>query len=150
MRASASPRAPRRAPGLPRRRRAKAPPGRSRSPPGSVLVLAGSSCVPPLGVGSFLLLLVLVLVVLFLVVLFLVLGCRVAGTDEGRGGGRGFPRRGLGGAMAGFRAFARLHRHRVLAGEAAVHAGVIDVLQLVLVLSDQALAGEEEDVFAVG
>ena len=52
--------------------------------------------------------------------------------------------------MAGFGAFAGKRRLRVLGGEAAADPGVIDVLQFVFVLADQALAGEEEDVVAVG
>ena len=59
-------------------------------------------------------------------------------------------RQSLGGAVASFAARARFDRDRVLGGEPAAHAGVIDVLQFVFVLSDQLLAGEEEDVVARG
>ena len=75
----------------------------------------------------------------FFAFVLLVLGLGVAGAGEGGAGRRGFGRGRRGGAVAGFGAFAGDRRERrVLGGDAAFDPGVIDVLQFVFVLADQA------------
>src|SRR4029077_4576041 len=104
-----------------------------------------------LGLAVLLALVMSLTLVLLLAAALLLLALRALGPGVRRAGdpGRRFEGgRRPGGALAPF-AFASGGGQGVLGGEATVHPGVVDVRELVGVLPDQLVSGEEEDVFAL-